>query len=296
MRILITGVNGQVGWALKQLAGQFQQHTLIALERHDLDITCKDAVNQTIAKENADIVINAAAYTSVDKAEDNAESAFNINCDGVDNLASSCLNADIPLLHISTDYVFNGKKTSPYIETDSPNPLGIYGHSKLAGEQAITEQLNRFIILRTSWVFGSHGQNFVKTILRLSQDRSELNIIADQFGAPTSASSIAYCLLQICDQYDNDIAMSWGLYHFSNTPDTSWHGFTCKIIDLAQKYHLIDHEIKVNKITTEQYPLPCARPQNSCLNKNRMTKKLSITVTPWEEELETMLMTLSQQL
>ena len=296
MRILITGANGQVGWALKQLTGQFPHHTLIALERHDLDITCKDAVSQTIAQNNVNLVINAAAYTAVDKAEEDAESAFNINRDGVGNLASSCLNADIPLLHISTDYVFNGKKTSPYIETDSPNPLGIYGHSKLAGEQAITEQLNRFIILRTSWVFGSHGQNFVKTILRLSQDRSELNIIADQFGAPTSASSIAYCLLQICDQYDNDIAMSWGLYHFSNTPDTSWHGFACKIIDLAQKYHLIDHEIKVNKITTEQYPLPCARPQNSCLNKNRMTKKLSITVTPWEEELETMLMTLSQQL
>ncbi len=295
MRILITGANGQVGWALKQLARQFPQHTLIALERHNLDITCKDAVNQTIAKENADIVINAAAYTAVDKAEEDAESACNINRDGVDNLASACLNADIPLLHISTDYVFNGKKNSPYTETDSPNPLGIYGHSKLAGEQAIAEQLNRFIILRTSWVFGLHGQNFVKTILRLCQDRSELSIIADQFGAPTSASSIAHCLLQICDQYDNDIAIPWGLYHFSNTPDTNWHGFTCKIIDLAQKYNLIDHEINVNKITTEQYPLPCARPQNSCLNKNRITKKLSITLTPWEEELETLLMTLSQQ-
>jgi dTDP-4-dehydrorhamnose reductase len=295
MRILITGANGQVGWALKQLARQFPQHTLIALERHNLDITCKDAVNQTIAKENADIVINAAAYTAVDKAEEDAESACNINRDSVDNLASSCLNADIPLLHISTDYVFNGKKNSPYTETDSPNPLGIYGHSKLAGEQAIAEQLNRFIILRTSWVFGLHGQNFVKTILRLCQDRSELSIIADQFGAPTSASSIAHCLLQICDQYDNDIAIPWGLYHFSNTPDTNWHGFTCKIIDLAQKYNLIDHEINVNKITTEQYPLPCARPQNSCLNKNRITKKLSITLTPWEEELETLLMTLSQQ-
>ena len=295
MRILITGANGQVGWALKQLARQFPQHTLIALERHNLDITCKDAVNQTIAKENADIVINAAAYTAVDKAEEDAESACNINRDGVDNLASACLKADIPLLHISTDYVFNGKKNSPYTETDSPNPLGIYGHSKLAGEQAIAEQLNRFIILRTSWVFGLHGQNFVKTILRLCQDRSELSIIADQFGAPTSASSIAHCLLQICDQYDNDIAIPWGLYHFSNTPDTNWHGFTCKIIDLAQKYNLIDHEINVNKITTEQYPLPCARPQNSCLNKNRITKKLSITLTPWEEELETLLMTLSQQ-
>ena len=296
MRILITGANGQVGWALKQLARKYPQHTAITLEHRDLDITCKDAVNQTIAKENADIVINAAAYTAVDKAEDNAESAFNINRDGVDNLTSSCLNADIPLLHISTDYVFNGKKTSPYIETDPPNPLGIYGHSKLAGEQVIAEQLNRFIILRTSWVFGLHGQNFVKTILRLCQDRSELNIIADQFGAPTSATSIAHCLLQICDQYNNDIAMPWGLYHFANTPDTSWHGFTCKIIDLAQKYNLIDHEITVNKITSEQYPLPCARPQNSCLDKDKITKQLSITLRPWEEELETMLMTLSQQL
>ena len=295
MRILITGANGQVGWALKQLAGQFPHHTLIALERHDLDITCKDAVNQTIAKNNVNLVINAAAYTAVDKAEDNAESAFNINRDGVGNLASSCLNADIPLLHISTDYVFNGKKTSPYLETDAPNPLGVYGHSKLAGEQAIIENLDRFIILRTSWVFGLHGQNFVKTILRLCQDRRELNIIADQFGAPTSATSIAHCLLQICDQYDNGIAIPWGLYHFTNTPDTSWHGFACKIIDLAQKYHLIDHEITVNKITTEQYPLPCARPQNSCLNSDKLSKELSIIPTPWEEELETMLMALAHQ-
>jgi len=295
MRILITGANGQVGWALKQLAGQFPHHTLIALERHDLDITCTDAVNQTIAKNNVGLVINAAAYTAVDKAEEDAESAFNINRDGVGNLASSCLNADIPLLHISTDYVFNGQKTSPYLESDAPNPLGVYGHSKLAGEQVITEQLNRFIILRTSWVFGLHGQNFVKTILRLCQDRRELNIIADQFGAPTSATSIARCLLQICDQYDNNIPMPWGLYHFTNTPDTSWHGFACKIIDLAQKYHLIDHEITVNKITTEQYPLPCARPQNSCLNTDKLSKELSIIPTPWEEELKTMLMTLAHQ-
>jgi len=295
MRILITGANGQVGWALKQLAGQYPQHTLIALERHDLDITCKDAVNQAIAKNNVGLVINAAAYTAVDKAEEEAESAFNINRDGVANLASSCLNADIPLLHISTDYVFNGKKTNPYLETDAPNPLGVYGHSKLAGEQAIIENLDRFIILRTSWVFGLHGQNFVKTILRLCQDRRELNIIADQFGAPTSATSIAQRLLQICDQYDNDIAIPWGLYHFTNTPDTSWHGFACQIIDLAQQYNLIDHEINVNKITTEQYPLPCARPQNSCLNTDKLSKELSITLTPWEEELETMLMTLSQQ-
>jgi len=295
MRILITGANGQVGWALKQLAGQFPQHTAIALERRDLDITCKDAVSQAITKNNVSIVINAAAYTAVDKAEDNAESAFNINRDGVENLASSCLNADIPLLHISTDYVFNGKKTSPYLESDAPNPLGVYGHSKLAGEQAIAEQLNRFIILRTSWVFGLHGQNFVKTILRLCQDRRELNIIADQFGAPTSATSLARCLLQICDQYDNDIAIPWGLYHFTNTPDTSWHGFACQIIDLAQKYHLIDHEITVNKITTDQYPLPCSRPQNSCLNTDKLSKELSIIPTPWEEELETMLTTLAHQ-
>ena len=295
MRILITGANGQVGWALKQLAGQFPQHTAIALERRDLDITCKDAVSQAITKNNVSIVINAAAYTAVDKAEDNAESAFNINRDGVENLASSCLNADIPLLHISTDYVFNGKKTSPYLESDAPNPLGVYGHSKLAGEQAIAEQLNRFIILRTSWVFGLHGQNFVKTILRLCQDRRELNIIADQYGAPTSAASLARCLLQICDQYDNDIAIPWGLYHFTNTPDTSWHGFACQIIDLAQKYHLIDHEITVNKITTDQYPLPCSRPQNSCLNTDKLSKELSIIPTPWEEELETMLTTLAHQ-
>ena len=295
MRILITGANGQVGWALKQLAGQFPQHTAIALERRDLDITCKDAVSQAITKNNVSIVINEAAFTAVDKAEDNAESAFNINRDGVENLASSCLNADIPLLHISTDYVFNGKKTSPYLESDAPNPLGVYGHSKLAGEQAIAEQLNRFIILRTSWVFGLHGQNFVKTILRLCQDRRELNIIADQFGAPTSATSLARCLLQICDQYDNDIAIPWGLYHFTNTPDTSWHGFACQIIDLAQKYHLIDHEITVNKITTDQYPLPCSRPQNSCLNTDKLSKELSIIPTPWEEELETMLTTLAHQ-
>jgi len=295
MRILITGANGQIGWALKQLARQFPQHTLIALERHDLDITCKGAVSQAIAKNNVGLIINATAYTAVDKAEEDAESAFNINRDGVANLASSCLNADIPLLHISTDYIFNGKKTSPYLETDAPNPLGIYGHSKLAGEQAIVEQLNRFIILRTSWVFGFHGQNFVKTILRLCQNRRELNIIADQFGAPTSATSIAHCLLQICDQYDNDIAIPWGLYHFTNTPDTSWHGFAGKIIDLAQKYNLVDHEITVNKITTEQYPLPCARPLNSCLNTDKLSKELSITQTSWEEELETMLMALSQQ-
>lgn len=286
MNILIAGRKGQVAQAL---IAQHSSHNLIALGRDDMDISQMQQVAEAVTKHQPDIIINAAAYTAVDKAESEVEQARAINETGTLNLAQVCAAQGIPLLHISTDYVFDGSKHSPYTEADPVSPLGVYGESKLAGEQAVQQHLERHIILRTSWVFGEQGHNFVRTMLRLATDRDKLNVVADQQGGPTSAQGIAACLLRLCDVYADKQTLSWGLYNFSGEPYTSWHGFAKAIMASARRHDLLHHDVVVNPITTQQYPTPARRPANSRLNNEKIKQTFAIAADDWQQALDGMI-------
>ena len=216
MKILVTGANGQVGHALVEAGGE----QVVGLGRAALDITDRAAVQRAVAQHAPDVVVNAAAYTAVDRAESEPERAHWVNRDGPAHLAETCADAGIPLVHLSTDYVFDGTKGAPYTEADATNPLGVYAQSKVAGEEAVRERLDRHVILRTSWVFGAHGANFVRTILRLMGERETLRVVADQHGNPTAATDIARAALDIAEQIERGHT-SWGTYHFAGQPATT---------------------------------------------------------------------------
>jgi dTDP-4-dehydrorhamnose reductase len=260
MKILITGAKGQVGTDLV-LEAKRRGHETYGFASSELDITDMAIVTSTITKIKPDVVINAAAYTAVDKAETEKEKAYPVNEAGVKNLAEACKALDIPLLHISTDYVFDGEKKEPYVETDIPNPTSVYGASKLAGEVALQEIWKKHIILRVSWVFGEHGNNFVKTMLRLAKDRDEISVVDDQFGAPTPSIDIARVLLDLSVEENID----FGLYHLESNPKTSWHGFAVKIFEEAKEIGLLEKVPLVKPIPSEQFPTMVKRPVNSKL-------------------------------
>jgi dTDP-4-dehydrorhamnose reductase len=285
-KILITGAGGQVGHELKIAASPYG---LIALTRNELDITQQDEVAKTVRKHKPDIIINAAAYTAVDKAEEEPGMAFSINRDGVKNLALACAENHVPLLHISTDYVFNGKKTSAYSEDDLIAPLGVYGKSKAEGEAILRDVLPEHIILRTSWVFSSTGNNFVKTMLRLGRERDELSIVADQQGCPTSARSIAMVLFCIAQQYLSEKTIPWGTYHYCNQSKTNWCEFAKSIFDIAGAINNRTSP-KLNAISTSEYPTPVRRPLNSVLDCQKIEKAFEIHRPNWKDELTNILM------
>ena len=289
MKILVSGANGQVGWELNR-QGEQTGHEVVALTRQALDISDPDAVDRAIAEFAPDAVINAAAYTAVDRAEDEPGLAFAINRDGPANLAAACQQAGIPLLHISTDYVFDGTRPEPYTELVNTSPLGVYGHSKWEGEEAVRDQLPRHIILRTAWVFGIHGNNFVRTILRVAAEREQLTVVADQQGAPTSARSIAACLLRICSLIElNAGDISWGTYHFSGTPYTSWHGFASEIVERGYELGLLPRPVRVLPISTAEFPTKAERPANSRLICKHIETELGISPDRWVDDLRDML-------
>jgi dTDP-4-dehydrorhamnose reductase len=285
MKILITGAQGQVGKELVSIANQ-RGYNVIAAGRTELDITQLKNVEDVIQSHSPDIVINAAAYTAVDKAEEEQDIAYAINRDGADNLATVCAKQNIPLLHISTDYVFDGSKTEPYNETDEVSPLGVYGNSKWQGEEAIRQKLSAHIILRVAWVFGVQGNNFVKTMLRLGKEREELNVVADQFGGPTPAKNIAETLMILAERYQKDKNLQWGTYHYCGTEKTNWSDFAKEIFKQAKEKGLIDKEIKVNAITTAQYPTPTKRPINSMLNCAKIYNTFDIEMPRWNKILK----------
>ena len=298
MRILLTGgAGGQVGSEFIELVmlhkktyddtPLLKRIELIALTKQQLDITQQEAVNEKVASYKPDIVVNGAAYTAVDKAEDAQDIAYAVNRDGTTHLANACKQANIPLLHISTDYVFDGEQNDPYTETDLPTPNSVYGKSKWDGEESLRSMHAEHIILRTSWVFSPFGNNFVKTMLRLA-DKQELNVVADQWSAPTSAKSIAQTLLTLCLQYNNEQTLPWGTYHFSGSPHCTWHQFAQKIFDKARTENLIEHNVTVNAITTEQYPTKAKRPKNSTLDCNKILSTLGIPTPNWEVDLHEM--------
>ena len=287
MKILITGAQGQVGKELVSIAKQ--HYDVISAGRDELDITQEKNVTEYIESSQPDIVINAAAYTAVDKAEEDQEMAYAINRDGAKNLASACAQHNIPLLHISTDYVFNGEKTGAYSETDDVSPLGIYGDSKWQGEEAIREHLSQHIILRVAWVFGAQGNNFVKTMLRLAKDRDELNVVADQFGGPSAAKDIAKTLIQLVDIYQKEKILQWDTYHYCGTGKTNWCDFAKEIFRLSNVNGLINKDIRVNAITTAEYPTLAKRPQNSMLNCEKIKNTFGIDMPDWHDGLNEVL-------
>ncbi len=280
MKILVTGCQGQVGTELMKLARE-KGLDAIGLDAIALDITDSPAVDFTLKKHRPNVVVNAAGYTAVDRAEEEPEAAFAVNRDGPTNLARACEIAGITLVHISTDYVFNGSKTGSYAEDDSTDPLGVYGASKLAGEQQVRKLCSRLYILRTSWVFSAHGHNFVKTMLRLGAEREQLGVVADQEGKPTSACEIARAILAMLESGLD----AWGTYHFAQPEATSWHGFAGAIFDEARRQGLPLAIRELREIGTKDYPTPAARPANSVLDCRRFERIFGVAARPWRESL-----------
>lgn len=284
MKILITGANGQVGQALvNKLQGKAE---LLAVTREQLDITNEAKVKAQVEAFLPDVIINAAAYTAVDKAEQEQELAHQINAAGPGFLAKAAESINAALLHISTDYVFAGDKQGSYSEQDLTNPQGVYGATKLAGERAVAECCSKHIILRTAWVFHENGANFVKTMLRLGKERDSLGIVADQFGGPTYANDIADVLITIAVRITSGQPTNYGLYHFSGLPHVSWFEFATAIFDAAVKYQVLSNKPQLNPITTADFPTPAKRPANSKLNCEKIQYEFGITPSNWHHALE----------
>ncbi|RRW30799.1 dTDP-4-dehydrorhamnose reductase [Ectopseudomonas oleovorans] len=283
VKVLITGAAGQVGSELVKLAPVGFE--VVGYKSSELDITNAQQVQQIVAEQAPAIIINAAAYTAVDKAESDAERAYAVNETGVNNLAQAALALNIPVFHISTDYVFDGTATEPYKETDPVGPTGVYGASKLAGEQVLANSGVKHIILRTSWVFGAEGNNFVKTMLRLGKERDTLGVVADQHGCPTSAASIANVLWQLAQKYTTEGELPWGIYHFSNAPATTWHGFACEIFKQAVEAGILEKAPVVNPIKTSDYPTPAKRPAWSVMDCSKIKKLANLSDLKWSDKI-----------
>ena len=277
MRALVTGAGGQVGRELVLRAPSGVE--LVALDRARLDLTDAAAVDAAFDEHRPDVVLNAAAYTAVDRAEEQPERAFAVNRDGAAHLAAACARHRAALLHLSTDYVFDGTKPSPYAEDDPASPLGVYGQSKWEGEEAIRRTLGRHVTVRVAWVFGPHGHNFVKTMARLAVEREQLRVVADQRGGPTPAAAIAEALWSIARQIGAG-ADAWGTVHFCGTPTTTWHGLAEAAIDAARTLGSVACE-RVLPISTADYPTPAARPANSVLACDAVRERWGIEQPDW---------------
>lgn len=279
MSVLVVGTSGQLATALHRLGSSLGSRLLPATP---LDLADSAQLVGQLDALRPSVVLNAGAYTAVDKAETERERAFAVNADGPGTLASWCAANGAALIHVSTDYVFDGTKSGPYLEDDATGPLGVYGASKLAGEQAIAERLTEHVILRVSWVFSATGQNFVKTMLRLASQRDELRVVADQVGKPTSASELARVMLQLVERL-HEPGFPWGTYHFACPDSTSWHAFAQAIVD--EQAPLTGRRPVVTPISTADYPTPARRPANSVLDCSRFQRAFELTPRAWRDEL-----------
>ncbi|MCL1123891.1 dTDP-4-dehydrorhamnose reductase [Shewanella surugensis] len=285
MRALITGKDGQVGTHLVKLLSTQEDVILLALNSHELDITNESLVKKHIADFKPDIIFNAAAYTAVDKAESDIELAYQVNAKGPQYLAEAATHIGAAILHISTDYVFNGDKDGAYTECDLTEPQGVYGQSKLAGEAAVAKACDRHILLRTAWVFDENGNNFVKTMLRLGATRDALSIVGDQFGGPTYAGDIAIALIKIAKRITQGDVVEYGVYHYSGLPHVSWHEFAEVIFNMTVEQNIIAKKPSLTSITTDQYPTPAKRPHNSRLSTDKITDAFSVEASDWKAAL-----------
>lgn len=285
MRVLVTGCHGQVGRHLVRVLTQ-KKVKLLSLDRSQLDISDKNAVSEIVRSFSPDYIINAAAYTAVDKAEDEAELSFAINGDGPKFLAQAAESGGAVMIHISTDYVFSGEEQVPYKESDPIGPQSIYGKSKLAGELAVADVCTRHLIMRTSWVFNEHGHNFVKTMLRLGAERDSLCIVGDQFGGPTYAGDIAKALCAMVEFVENTGEAEWGIYHFSGAPHVSWYEFASEVFDHAKKAAVLEETPLLTAIPSSHFPTPAKRPSNSRLNCDKIARKFEIQPSDWLSALK----------
>ncbi|MCJ8347973.1 dTDP-4-dehydrorhamnose reductase [Moritella sp.] len=285
MRVLITGCNGQVGYCLTEQLNRKENTVVLALTRDDLDITDATAVQKIVFKFNPNVIINAAAHTAVDSAEKEMELSYKINRDGPKYLAEAAQKINAAMLHISTDYVFSGDKDGQYSPEDPTAPQGVYGQSKLAGEQAVIEACDKHIILRTAWVFGEHGNNFVKTMLRLGKDRDALSIVGDQFGGPTYAGDIADALIEIATQIEQGKSIEYGVYHFSGYPHVSWFEFAQAIFSEVKTQQVLNNIPALSSIPTTEYPTPAKRPANSKLATDKIMQSFGIEASDWQAAL-----------
>jgi dTDP-4-dehydrorhamnose reductase len=285
-RILLTGKNGQVGWELQRTLATLGE--VIALDRHGLDLANPDSIRRVVRERKPNLIVNAAAYTAVDKAEEESDLAMAINGMAPGILAEEAKELGAAVIHYSTDYVFDGNKNGPYIEDDAPNPLNVYGKTKLAGEQAIQAVGAPHLIFRTSWVYGMRGKNFLLTILRLAKERDELRIVNDQIGAPTWSRMIAEATAQVMAQISLPQGQGWaegvsGVYHLTATGQTSWFEFAKAILNFIPGS--ATHAPRLIPITTQEYPTPAKRPKNSVLSSTRLRQKFGLEFPGWETGL-----------
>lgn len=278
MRILVTGANGQLGSEIRAIECDYDDHQFFFYNSTEMDITDSFSVLNAFEKCNPEMVINCAAYTAVDKAEDEPEEAFGVNAFGVKHLVHACLQTGASLIHISTDYVFNGKNHRPYVESDNVDPIGVYGKSKRAGEEAILDSNISGLIIRTSWVYSQYGSNFVKTMLRLGKEHDRLNVIFDQVGTPTNAMDLAQAIMAAIDQKEK-----WNgnreIFHFSNEGVCSWFDFAFAIFEIS------GINCKVNPILTKDYPTKADRPHFSVLDKTAFKNRFNLSVPFWKSSL-----------
>lgn len=278
-KILVTGANGQLGKCLKKASEQYPNLHIDFLSREEFDIEQFSDVRSFLNTHSYDYCINTAAYTNVEKAESESEKAFEINAEAVKNLALGCQENEITLLHISTDYVFDGEIQKPYLESDKPNPINVYGASKLKGEAYIQEFCERYYIFRTSWLYSQFGHNFLNTILRYAEEGKSLTITTEQTGTPTNANDLAEFLLQVITHDKKE----YGVYHYSNTGETTWYGFAKAILELSGKIK------EVSLAKTDHYSTFAKRPKYSVLNSTKAHKNLNSRLIAWRESLQSVL-------
>lgn len=288
-KILLTGKNGQVGWELQRTLAPLGD--VVAVGYQEMDLADPDSIRRMIRDVRPHLIVNPAAYTAVDKAESEPDLAMAINGVAPGVMAEEAKRLNAAVIHYSTDYVFDGAKERPYAEDDAPNPLNVYGRTKLAGEQAIQAAGAPHLILRTSWVYGARGRNFLLTILRLAREKSELKIVDDQVGAPTWARLLAEVTSQIVAQHSSPLCRQAipisdvsGIYHAVPTGSTSWHGFAAKILENVF-VHAGQTPPKLVPIPTSDYPLPAVRPRNSCLSSEKLTCAFGLAIPSWEDSL-----------
>jgi dTDP-4-dehydrorhamnose reductase len=290
-KILVIGKNGQLGKSIHRLVVNTRQaDDFIFVDREGMDLSKNESITNYFNGKKFDIIINCAAYTAVDKAEEEVELANQINHLAVRQLAQIAKKQRAKLIHISTDYVFDGESDKPYTETDAVNPVNVYGKTKLAGEKEVQKVMpTNAIIIRTSWVYSEYGNNFVKTMLRLGKERNELNVVSDQIGSPTYAIDLASAILEIIKKKEfRESDQATKIYHYSNEGEISWHEFTKEIFKIA------NIDCKVSPIITQQYPTPAKRPRNTLMNKEKIVRTFSMDTSSWKESLNTYMATLKE--
>jgi len=278
--ILVTGANGQLGNEIRRIAAQHENNfRFFFTDVAELDITDLAAIDSFMKENNINYIVNCAAYTAVDKAEDDVELCYKINRDAAANLGKAATGNNAKVIHISTDYVYDGTGSKPYVESDAVNPQSVYGKSKLDGENELMKACPNSVVIRTAWLYSIFGNNFVKTMMRLGKERDTLNVVADQTGTPTNAADLAQAIIHILD-FSEANEFKPGVYHYSDEGITTWYDFTLAIHKDAGIT-----TCKVNPITTDQYPAKAARPQYSVLDKTKIKSTFNLSIPKWEESL-----------